>query len=455
VDDSYNKVLEIAHKHARTYLQSIEYKPVFPKKSSRDALGAFDEDMPVGGFSDTDTLDMLHRVGSPGTTVTMGGRYFGFVVGGATPAAVGANWIAAAWDQSPASEMNSPTGTRIEAVAGRWLKDLFDLPPDAGVGMTTGATMANFTALAAARTRLLEAAGWNVEEQGLYGAPEIKVIVSDEVHVTVEKALAMLGFGKARVVRVPTDDNGAMRLEGVPDLDVLTLVCTQAGNVNSGAIDPIGAIAEKAHKTGAWVHVDGAFGMWGKVSVQHRHLLEGTEKADSFATDAHKWLNTPYDCGIVLCRDAGALYQAMATTAPYFREGGTNAPKDMVPEFSRRARGIEVWAALRTLGRTGLDGMIQRCCDHAKRFAEGLKEQGFEVLNEVVLNQVVATIGTPEQLAAIRAHVEASGECWFGPTVWKDKSAFRISVSSWKTTVTDVERSLAAIKAAKLAVLGG
>ncbi len=453
MDQTYKAALEQAAQYANEYLATVPEMPVFPSIGARANLSLFDEPLHADGQPAQTTLRLMHQAGSPATAVTTGGRYFGFVVGGVLPVTMGANWLAGAWDQSPSSEMNSPVGVKLEAVAGRWLLELFGLPFDSGVGMTTGATMANFTALAAARTALLTRAGWNVENDGLYGAPEITVVVSEEVHVTVEKALSLLGFGKKRVVRVPTDANGAMSLDALPALDALTIVCTQAGNVNSGAIDPIGAITELALAAGAWVHVDGAFGLWAKLLPEHADVFAGMERAHSFATDGHKWLNTPYDCGIVICRQADILHQAMATTAPYFRADGQIAPKDMVPEFSRRARGVEVWAALRTLGRNGLTQMIRGCCDHARVFADRLREIGFEVLNEVVLNQVVATIGTEAQLAALRAHVEASGECWFGPTVWKGRHAVRISVSSWRTTDQDVQRSLAAIRAAKDAVL--
>ena len=454
MDDTYKSVLEQAAGYGNAYLAQVPEMAVFPDAGARDALTAFDETLSADGKPASDTLELMHRIGSAATAVTTGGRYFGFVVGGTLPVTVGANWLATAWDQSPSSEMNSPVGVKLETVAGRWLLDLFGLAATSGVGMTTGATMANFTGLAAARTALLSRAGWNAEDDGLFGAPEIKVIVSDEVHVTVEKALAMLGLGKKRVTRVPTDANGAMKLDALPALDALTIVCTQAGNVNTGAIDPIGVIAALADAAGAWVHVDGAFGLWAKLLESHASVFEGIELAHSFATDAHKWLNTPYDCGIVLCRDAKMLHQAMATTAPYFKADGQNAPKDMVPEFSRRARGVEVWAALRTLGRGGIADMIEHCCGHAQLFADGLRSIGFEVLNDVMLNQVVATIGSPEELAAIRAHVEASGECWFGPTVWKGRAAIRISVSSWRTTAADADRSLTAIATAKTAILG-
>lgn len=450
----YDSAIEVAHRSAQDYFSGLDDMPVYPAAASLGDLTAFDEPLRDRGADADETIAFLHRFGSPATVATMGRRYFGFVVGGALPAAVGANWLATAWDQSPSSFMNSPVGTKLEAVAGDWLRDILGLPDHNGIGMTTGATMANFTGLAAARTAVLNRAGWDVENNGLFGAPEIKVIVSDEVHVTVEKALAMLGLGKKRVTRVPTDANGAMRLDALPALDAMTIVCTQAGNVNSGAIDPIGEIAKRAAEVGAWVHVDGAFGLWGRVLEDRAHLFEGIEGADSFATDAHKWLNTPYDCGIVLCRNAEALHQAMATVAPYFKAEETMAPKDMVPEFSRRARGVEVWAALRSLGRDGVREMVAGCCAHAQRFADGLREIGFEVLNDVTLNQVVATIGTTEELADIRSLVEQSGECWFGPTVWKSRQAVRISVSSWRTTEEDVDRSLAAIATAKRAILG-
>lgn len=450
----YHPILQRAAAHGSAYLASVEEQAVYPSEQALAGLAAFDEALPEKPAQALETLDLLHSAGSPATTATMGSRYFGFVVGGAVPASVGANWIAAAWDQSPSSFMNSPAATKIENVAGGWLRDVLGLPDHKAVGMTTGATMANFSGLAAARSHLLARAGWNVEEDGLYGAPEINVIVSDEVHVTVGKALAMLGLGKARVKRVPTDENGAMRLDALPDLDAMTIVCTQVGNVNSGAIDPVGQIARQAEAVGAWVHVDGAFGLWGKVLDSLAPEFEGIERVHSLATDGHKWLNTPYDCGIILCREPEALHHAMATTAPYFRAEEELAPKDLVPEFSRRARGVEVWAALRTLGREGITEMVEQCCSHARRFADGLRGIGFDVLNDVVLNQVVATIGTPEELADIRALVEASGECWFGPTVWKGKPAIRISVSSWRTTAEDVDRSLAAIAAAKTAILG-
>ena len=454
MDKTYEDALQVAAGLAQDYLAHVTEQPVFPGAGAREQLSAFDEDLPEVGRDSVETLKLMHRAGSPATTATTGARYFGFVVGGSVPAATAANWLATAWDQSPSSDVNSPAAVKIEEVAGRWILDILGLHAESGVGMTTGATMANFTALAAARTALLSRKGWDVEVQGLYGAPEIKVVVSDEVHITLEKALSMLGFGKGRVTRVPTDANGAMLMDHMPDLDDLTLVCTQAGNVNSGAIDPIGAIVRKAHAAGAWVHVDGAFGLWGKLLPDRAGLFEGVEAANSFATDAPKWLNTPYDCGIVICRDAKMLHQAMVTSAPYFRADGGNAPKDMVPEFSRRARGVEVWAALRTLGRDGVRDMVDRCCVNARRFADGLTAIGFEVMNDVVLNQVVATVGIPEELTAIRAHVEASGECWFGPTIWKGKHAVRISVSSWRTTEADVDRSLRAIAAAKEAVLG-
>ncbi|TNE65587.1 MAG: aspartate aminotransferase family protein [Alphaproteobacteria bacterium] len=453
-DDTYGPLLARAALHAGTYIDGLPEQAVFPPRTARDGLAAFDVPVPEQGLAGVALLDQLHAIGSPATVANAGGRYFGFVIGGALPVTVAANWLAGAWDQCVSSDVNSPAATKLEQIAGAWLKDLLHLPQNSAVGMTTGATMASFTALAAARNALLNRLGYDVEADGLFGAPQIKVVVSDEVHVTIEKALAMLGLGKKRVIRVPVDSQGRMRADNLPHLDDRTIVCTQCGNVNSGSIDPIGAIAEKARKAGAWVHVDGAVGLWARMVPDLQAATAGLELADSWVTDGHKWLNTPYDNGIVIVRDAAALNRAMATMAPYLKVDAGAAPKDMVPEFSRRARGVEVWAAIANMGRQGMVELFERCRSHARRFEAGLRDIGFDVLNEVTLNQVVARIGTPEQLTAIRAHVEASGECWFGPTIWRGRDAIRIAVSSWRTTEADVDRSLAAIRAAKGAIIG-
>ncbi|MCJ9427493.1 pyridoxal phosphate-dependent decarboxylase family protein [Kordiimonas marina] len=452
-DPRYAPLLDLAAAHAADYIEGLPDMPVFPGVAARAGLSAFDEALPEVGIDPRYVIDRLHGAGSPATVANAGGRYYGFVIGGALPVTVAANWLAGAWDQVVTSSVNSPAGTYIEDVACRWLLDFLDLPRESAVGLTTGATVASFTALAAARSALLARAGWDVEADGLYGAPEIKVVVSDDVHATIEKDLAMLGLGRNRVTRVPVDSEGRMRADALPPLDALTLVCTQCGNVNSGSIDPIGAIVREARKVGAWVHVDGAVGLWALALDDLAETTEGIVLADSWVTDGHKGLNTPYDCGIVIVKEAAALHRAMGISAAYLPEA-MGEPKDRVPESSRRARGVEVWAAMASLGRQGLIDMFNRFRIHARAFAAGLEDIGFEVLNDVMLNQVVATIGTPEELKAIRAHVEASGECWFGPTHWLGRDAIRIAISSWRTTEADVDRSLAAIRAAKEAVIG-
>jgi glutamate/tyrosine decarboxylase-like PLP-dependent enzyme len=305
--------------------------------------------------------------------------------------------------------------------------------------------MANFSALAAARTALLQRRGWNVEEDGLFGAPPLRVMVGEEVHVSLLKALAMLGLGRSRVIRVPADGQGRMRADALPELDDQTLICIQAGNVNSGAFDPAQEICSRAHEAGAWVHVDGAFGLWAAVSPQYVHLAEGFSHADSWAIDCHKWLNVPYDSGIAVVRAPENLRRALAVTAAYLQTDAVREPAHYTPESSRRARGIELWAAIRSLGREGLRELIERNCRLARLFAEGLQRGGFEVLNEVVLNQVLVCFGSDGETQRILAEVQAEGTCWCGGTRWHGRAAMRISVSSWATTEEDVERSLEAI----------
>jgi glutamate/tyrosine decarboxylase-like PLP-dependent enzyme len=376
---------------------------------------------------------------------TAGPRYFGFVVGGTLPAALAANWLASAWDQNAGLAVLSPTAARLEEVALRWLLDVLGLPPECGVGYVTCATQANFAGLAAARHTLLARQGWDVEAHGLFGAPPITVVVGDEVHVSVLKALTLLGLGRERVVRVPVDGQGRMRADALPPLDDRTILCLQAGNVNTGACDPAEAILPRAKAAGAWVHVDGAFGLWAASAPARAHLLKGYAEADSWATDAHKWLNVPYDCGLVFVREPQHLHAAMAVNAAYLAQGQAREPFHYTPDFSRRARGVEVWAALRSLGRAGLADLIERTCRHAARFAEGLRNAGYAVLNDVVLNQVLVSFGEAEKTRRVMAALQEEGTCWCGGTVWQGHTAMRISVSSWATTDEDVERSLEAM----------
>ena len=367
-------------------------------------------------------------------------RFFGFVLGGSLPVALAANWLAGAWDQNTGLFTPTPATSQLEQVALNWLLDLFKLPPDCGGAFVTGATMANFSALAAARHGLLKRAGWNVEADGLFGAPPITVIVGEEAHPTLFKSLGLLGLGRNRVVRVPVDSQGRIRAARIPSLSGPTIVCTQAGNVNTGACDPFSEICEPAHAAGAWVHVDGAFGLWATTAPSTASLAIGLNDADSWATDFHKWLNVPYDSGIALVRDADALRGAMAITADYLPTSEFRNPSDFTPELSRRARGVEVWAALHSLGRRGIAELVERNCRQARRFAEGLEAAGFKVLNDVVLNQVLVAFGDAETTNRVVSEIQTEGTCWCGGTVWQGQTAMRISVSSWATTDADVER---------------
>jgi glutamate/tyrosine decarboxylase-like PLP-dependent enzyme len=440
------KLLESAAARGIRYLEALPGRRVAPDPDAVARLvRAARAPFPEHGEDPEAVLARLDELGSPATVASAGPRYFGFVTGGTLPAALAASWLLDAWDQNAFSSVSSPVSALLEEAALRWVVDALWLPEGTGGAFVTGATMANFSALAAARHAVLARAGWNVERDGLFGAPPILVVVSGESHPTVLKALALLGLGRDRVVRVPVDAQGRMRADALPELSPPCIVCAQAGNVDSGAFDPFAAIADRTSATGAWLHVDGAFGLWALAAPAHAPLARGIERADSWATDAHKWLNTSYDCGIALVRDPRDLSTAVAFRAPYLTMGETRQPCDYTPESSRRARGVEVWAALAQLGRDGLADLVERCCRHARRFADGLVAAGFEVLNEVVLNQVVVAL--PDGPATLRLvdAVQRDGTCWCGPTRWRDRDAMRISVSSWATREADVEASLAAI----------
>jgi glutamate/tyrosine decarboxylase-like PLP-dependent enzyme len=390
-------------------------------------------------------LEQLAADADPGLVASAGPRYFGFVVGGAYPVAVGADWLVSAWDQMCGMYSGSPSVAIAEEVVAGWLLDLLGLPAGADVGFVTGAQMANFTCLAAARGALLRAHGWDVEAQGLFGAPPIQVLVGEEVHVTVLRALRLLGLGQERLTRVPVDANGALDPSALRDAlhgaDPPVLVCAQAGNVNTGACDPLSAIADAASERGAWLHLDGAFGLWAAASPRYEHLVAGRDRADSWAIDAHKWLNVPYDSACAIVSRPDALPRAMAPSpAAYLARSGPREPCDFVPEASRRARAIPLYATLRSLGRGGVAELIDRCCAHATLMAGLLAEGGLEILNDVVLNQVLAA-ATPEHLARI----QADGTCWLGGTTWRGRHALRVSFSNWSTSDDDVRRSARAI----------
>jgi glutamate/tyrosine decarboxylase-like PLP-dependent enzyme len=440
------ELLTDAAGRAIRYLEGLDVRGVAPSPAAVAGVARFDEPLPAGPGDPAETLRLLDEVGSPATTAMAGRRFFCFVIGGSLPVTVASNWLAGAWDQNTGLYRPTPGTAHLEQVALRWLLDLLGLPAGCGAGFVTGATVANFTALAAARHAVLARAGWNVEANGLFGAPAITVVVSAEAHPSVTKSLGLLGLGRSRVVAVPVDGQGRIKLEAFPAVSGPTIVCLQAGNVNTGSFDPIGAICERLRGSGAWIHVDGAFGLWAAAAPSRASFVSGIGQADSWATDAHKWLNVPYDCGLAFVRDPHALKAAMAITAEYLpTQHEQRNPGDFTPELSRRARGVEVWAALRTLGRAGVAEMIERNCAQARRFAAGLAAAGFEILNDVVLNQVLVSFGAPEETRRVIEAIQAEGTCWAGITVWQGRTAMRISVSSWATTDGDVERSLAAM----------
>lgn len=432
-------LLAEADRLAAAYLGSVGTRRVFPSPEAIAALTAFDEPLPEQGFDAGATLSLLDTVGSPATVTTNGPRYYGFVVGASLPGAAAAERLMLAWDQGAPLAMTSPVSAKLEEIAGQWLLDILDLPRESAVGFGTSATACGLSCLAAARLVLLRRAGWDPDTQGLAGAPEIRVVVSDKIHIVVLKALRILGFGTAQIVKAPTDPNGRIDADRLPPLDDRTIVCLQAGEVNTGEFDPFAEIIPRAKAAGAWVHVDGAFGLWARVSPGLRHWTTGVEGADSWTTDGHKWLNTPYDCAMAICRDPDALAEAMNSDAVY-ATGSKKAQKNLTLEFSRRPRGIPVWAALRTLGRSGVAALIERHCAQASRLAEGLRAAKFEVINRVVLNQVLVRGRDDEETTQIRLAVERSGEAWFGPSVWDGRAAFRLSVSSWRTEDADIER---------------
>jgi glutamate/tyrosine decarboxylase-like PLP-dependent enzyme len=439
------ELLTAAADRAIRYLETLDARPVAPTPQAVAALSQIEEPLPEGPTDPAAVLARLDELGSPATAAMAGRRFFGWVIGGSLPAALAANWLATAWDQNAAGVQASPGAAAFEKLALRWILEAVNLPSDCAAGFVTGATMANFTCLAAARQVVLKKAGWDVEADGLIGAPPITVIAGEEVHVSVLKALGLLGLGRNRVVRVPADNQGRMRADRFPGIDGPTIVCLQAGNVNSGAFDPLAELVPMARKGGAWVHVDGAFGLWAAAAPARRHLVAGIENADSWATDLHKWLNVPYDSGLAIVRDGAALKRSMAVTAAYLSETDDRKPSDYTPELSRRARGVDAWAALKSLGRSGLAEMVERCCRHAERFAAGLRKAGFEVLNDVVLNQVLVAFGHPESTNRAIAALQADGTCFCGGTEWQGRTAMRISVSSWATTEADVDRCIAAM----------
>jgi len=445
-DETLRRLLEEAARRGIDYREQSASRAVAPTGEAIANVQKFVEPLPEHGTADLEVLAQLDDVGTPAAVVMTGPRFFGFVIGGSLPVTVASNWLSAAWDQNVCMHEVTPATATLERVAMNWMIDLFGLPTDTGAAFVTGATIANFSALAAARNRVYADIGWNVEADGLIGAPPVTILVGEEVHPTVIKGLGLLGFGRDRVQRLPVDRQGCIDSTKLPQVEGPTIVCTQAGNLNTGGFDPVGDICDAVKAKGAWVHVDGAFGLWAAASPELAHLCNGFQAADSWATDAHKWLNVPYDSGILFVRDPDALKSAMSITADYLiTETEYRNPSDFTPELSRRARGVDVWAALKSLGRSGLAEMLNRCCSNARRFAVGLEEAGFEILNDVVLNQVLVSFGDDSRTRRIIDAIQADGTCWCGVTIWQGHTAMRISVSNWSTTTADVDASLEAI----------
>jgi glutamate/tyrosine decarboxylase-like PLP-dependent enzyme len=449
--ENRRKLLEKAAIKSISYLNSLESRRVGPSQLNLkefDKLNTTFQDDPV---DPEEVISLLSEVGAETTIANAGGRYFGFVIGGSHPVSLAANWLAGAWDQNGGLEVTSPINAKLEEITSVWLKEILPVSESSAVGFVTGVTIANFCGLAAARHSILKKQGWNVETDGLFNAPHIKVIISEQAHGSLLKALSLVGFGSKRVTVVPSDEQGRMIVGKLPlNIDENTIVCIQSGNVNTGSFDPANEIIPICKNKGAWIHVDGAFGLWAGASSTKSYLVKGVELADSWATDAHKWLNVPYDSGIVFVKNSDDLKSAMSMEGAYLDQSGNRIPYHYTPELSRRARALEIWATLLSLGKKGVSELIERTCSHAEKFADGFRKSGYKILNDVVINQVLVSFGSSEVTDKIISEIQKEGTCWVGGTKWMGESAMRISVSSWATTYEDVEKSLEAmIKIAK------
>jgi glutamate/tyrosine decarboxylase-like PLP-dependent enzyme len=454
---AYEKALARAVEHARSWLASVGERPIGPRMSADELLADFGGPLPEQATAPEEVVDLLAALSEPGLMAMGSGRFFGWVIGGALPAALGADWLVSAWDQNAAMRVATPASVAAEEAAAAWLLELLGLPAGADVGFVTGATMANFTGLAAARTAVLSRVGWDVAGEGLAGAPKVRVLVGAERHDTIDLALRYLGLGAPELVAA--DGDGRIDLEALAvalaaiDPASPTVVCLQAGNVHSGAFDPLAGAIEAARRHGAWVHVDGAFGLWAAAVPSLRHLVAGLEGADSWATDAHKTLNVPYDCGIAVVAHPSALRAALGVHADYLilDDSGPGDPVEKGPELSRRARGVPVWAALRSLGRAGVAGLVEGLVANARAIAEGLRAiEGVEVLNEVVFTQVCVAFADDETTRAVTARLIAGGTVWMSGSRWRGRDVLRISVSNWSTDAEDVRRSVEAVRSALL-----
>ncbi|MEX1078971.1 MAG: aminotransferase class V-fold PLP-dependent enzyme [Homoserinimonas sp.] len=451
--DGYAQALNRAHQHATAWLATVPTRPVPPELTVGEIAARFARPLPEAGSDPAEVVDELARLAEPGLMAMASGRFFGWVIGGTLPAALGADWLVSAWDQNAGMRAATPAVAAAEETAGDWLLDLLGLPSDADVGFTTGATMANFVGLASARHYVLDQVGWDVAADGLTGAPRVNVFVGEDRHVTVDLALKYLGLGSP--ILVEADGQGRLKPDALAAAMARTsgpaIVCLQAGNLHSGAFDPIAEAVTVAHERGAWVHVDGAFGLWAAASLHHRWRLAGLATCDSWATDAHKTLNVPYDCGVAIVSRPDVVRSVFGAHTSYLMNdhSGPGDPFDKVPELSRRARGVPVWAALRSLGRSGVAEMVDRLVEIAQEFGTRLaKIPGVDILNDVVYTQVCLSFGSDERTRSITARLLADGTTWMSGSRWADRDVLRISVSNWSTDADDIAASMAAIEAA-------
>lgn len=428
--------------------RDLDKNPVIPPKDAIDALEIFDEPMPVAKTNAVDVIKMLHETGTPATTLSRSGRFFGFVVGGTLPVSVASSWLTSVWDQNSTMPILGYTSTKLEQVVQNWVIEMLDLPKQSAMGFVSGATMAGFTALSAARQKIYKNIGYDLKKSGLRNAPDIRIVISEDIHATNITALNYMGYGRDELEFVPVDDQGRVIIDQLPPLDAQTIVIIQAGNINSGAFDDFNNICAMAQKAGAWVHVDGAFGGWIKLSKTRGHMANGMEHADSWSIDCHKWLNVPYDSAIAIVKDGDAIRDAFTISASYLLTDGDRISNNYTPELSRRARGIDVWAALKHLGKDGFGELIDQCCDHAVWFARELEKIGFTIMNDVVINQVVFCLSDndDERLKVLMNKVAQSGKTWFGPTKWQGRPVYRMSISSHETNQSDLDIALKAIK---------
>jgi glutamate/tyrosine decarboxylase-like PLP-dependent enzyme len=453
--DTLPALLDQARRFAAEYIDGLKHRPIFPVQAALEALDDFNEPLPENPTEPMSVLTQLNRIGSAAAVTQTSGRYFGFVNGGMLPVGLAAKWLGDVWDQNAASYVMSPISSRLEQICERWIVSLLRLPESTAIGFVSGTTTANLSGLLIGRNELLRRQGWDVVRQGLYGAPRIRIILGADAHAAVHKSISMLGLGFENVETVAVDDQGRMRPDKMPALDANTLVFAQVGNVNSGAIDPVGAISKRAHAAGGWVHVDGAFGLWARVLPSLSEICDGIEAADSWAVDAHKTLNVPYDSGMILCRDREALIKAFQASASYLQPSDHRDGMNFRPSMSNRARAIELWAVLKTLGRDGVQRLVEQLCQNARYFARLLAEQGFQIHNEIVFNQILVSCEDDDLTKATLNQIQSSGECWCGGSSWRGKTVIRISVCDWATTASDVERSVHAFVHARTAAIAG